>query len=95
LDTLNTTLKNHQQSSKSFIDILNYSIFDDIRHKTHINENMNGMADAVRQYDNIYKNIISSVSFAKEMIDHVDVFYKKVIEHKEIDPEILKHAYFS
>jgi hypothetical protein len=95
LDALNTTLKNHQQSSKSFIDILNYSIFDDIRHKTHINENMNGMADAVRQYDNIYKNIISSASFAKEMIDHVDGFYKKVIEHKEIDPEILKHAYFN
>jgi hypothetical protein len=95
LDTLNMALKNHQQSSKSFIDILNYSIFDDIRYKTQINENMNGMADVVRQYDNIYTNIISSASFAKEMIDHVDGFYKKVIEHKEIDPEILKHAYFN
>jgi hypothetical protein len=55
---------------------------------------MNGMADAVRQYENIYTNIISSVSYAKEIIDHVDVFYKKVTEHGTIDPEILKHAYF-
>jgi hypothetical protein len=95
LDALNMAIKNHQQSSKSFIDILNASSFDDIRYKTHIGENMNGMADAVRQYDNIYKNIISSVSFAKEMIAHVDSFYQKVIEQGTVDPEILKHAYFN
>lgn len=95
LDALNMAIKNHQQSSKSFIDILNASSFDSIRYKTHIGENMNGMADVVRQYDNIYNNIISSVSFAKEIIAHVDGFYKKVIEQGTVDPEILKHAYFN
>jgi hypothetical protein len=95
LDLLNMAIKNHQQSSKSFIDILNISNFDRIRHKTLIGENMNGVADAVRQYDNIYTNIISSVRFAKEMIDHVDLFYKKVIEHGSVDPDILKHTYFT
>jgi hypothetical protein len=94
LDALNMTLKNHQQGSKSFIDILNASSFDNIRYNTTVGENMNGMADALRQYENIYKNIISSVSYAKEIIDHVDVFYKKVAEYRIIDPEILKHAYF-
>lgn len=95
MDALNMALKNHQQSSKSFVDILNASNFDKIRYSANIGENMNGMADAIRQYDNIYTNIISSVSFAKEMIDHVDRFYNKVIEHGAIDPEILKHAYFN
>ncbi len=95
LDALNKTLKNHQPSSKSFIDILNISNFDKIRYKTNIGEDMNGMADAVRQYDDIYTNIISSASFAKEIIDHVNEFYEKVSEHGKIDPEILKHAYFN
>lgn len=95
LDALNMALKNHQQSSKSFIDILNASSFECIRYSTNVGENMNGMADAIRQYDNIYMNIISSVSYAKEIIDHVDIFYKKVAEHGTIDPEILKHAYFN
>jgi len=95
LDALNKTLKNHQPSSKSFIDILNISNFDKIRYKANIGEDMNGMADAVRQYDDIYTNIISSASFAYEMIDHVNDFYEKVSEHGKIDPEILKHAYFN
>jgi hypothetical protein len=95
LDALNKALKNHQSSSKSFIDILNISKFDRIRYKVNIGEDMNGMVDAVRQYDDIYTNIISSASFAKEMIDHVNGFYKKVSEHGNIDPEILKHAYFN
>ena len=94
LDVLNMALKNHQQSSKSFIDILNASSFDDISYNTAVGENMNGMADAVRQYNNIYTNIISSVSYAREIIDHVDAFYNKVTEHETIDPEILKYAYF-
>lgn len=95
LDALNKALKNHQPSSKSFIDILSLSNFDKIRYKTHIGENMNGMADAVRQYDDIYMNIISSANLAKEMIDHVDGFYKKVIDSTAMDPAILKHAYFN
>lgn len=94
LDALNMALKNHQQSSKSFIDILNAASFDTIRYNTTVGESMNGMADAVRQYNNIYTNIISSVIYAKGIIDHVDAFYKKVTEHGTIDPEILKHAYF-
>lgn len=94
LDALNKLLKNQQPSSKSFIDILSMSNFDKIRYKTHIGEDMNGMADAVRQYDDIYINIISSARFAEEMIDHVDGFYKKVNEHGIINPEILKYAYF-
>lgn len=94
LDALNNSLRNHHQSSKLFIDVLNASKFDDIRYKTHIGENMNGIADAVRQYNSIYVNIISSAGFAKEMIDHVDSFYMKVIDHGTIDPAILKYAYF-
>jgi hypothetical protein len=95
LDALNMALKNHHPSSKSFIDILSSSNFDDIRYKTHIREDMNGIADAVRQYDKIYVNIILSASFAKELLDHLDGFYKKVIEHGTIEPEILKYAYFN
>lgn len=94
LDELNISLKNHQQSSKSFVDILNISNFDMIRYKTQIGEDMNGIVDAVRQYDDIYINIISSASLAKEIIDHIDIFYKKVLEYDAIDSEILKHAYF-
>ncbi|WP_295552389.1 6-hydroxymethylpterin diphosphokinase MptE-like protein [Limnohabitans sp. Rim8] len=92
LDKLNLALKTHQQSSKSFLDILNSSSFDEIRYKTQTGENMNGMADAVRQYDNIYIKIISSVGYAKEIIDNVHIFYKKLIECNEIDPEILRYA---
>ncbi|PUE41725.1 motility associated factor glycosyltransferase family protein [Limnohabitans sp. Bal53] len=95
LDALNKILKNQQPSTKSFIDILSMSNFDKIRYKTHIGEGMNGMADAVRQYDDIYINIISSARFAEEMIDHVDGFYKKVNEHGIINPDILKYAYFT
>lgn len=95
LDVFNNSIKNYDKSSKSFIDILNITKFENIRYKVHIGENMNGMADAVRQYDNIYLNIISSASFANEMIAHVDGFYKKVIEQGTVDPEILKHAYFN
>ena len=49
LDALNKALKNQQQSSKWFIDILNLSKFDNIRYKTHIGE------DIIAQARNVLK----------------------------------------
>ena len=95
LDTLNQALKNHRESSKLFIDILSMSYFEKMRYKISVDKDINGMADTLQQYNNIYSSIIHSAIFANEMIDHVIKFYNKVIEHGDFDPKILDYAYFS
>jgi hypothetical protein len=75
--------------------MLSMANFDKIRYKTHIGEGMHGMADAVRRYDEIYTQIISSAELATKLISHIDEFYEHVIEQGTVDPAVLKQAFMN
>lgn len=93
LDQLNDAIKNHPPASKMFVDVLCMVQLDKIRYTTHIRENMDGMADAVRKYDEIYESIRSAVQLGDKLLDHIGRFYQRVSEHGALDPDLLKDAF--
>lgn len=93
LDELNETIRDHPPASKIFVDVLCMVQVDKIRYKAHIREDMNGMVDAVRRYDEIYASIESASRAAEQVLDHIDAFYARVADAGTVDPALLRELF--
>ena len=93
IDAVNQQIRDHEPRIKMFANILSMVQLDRIRYKAHFGDDMDGLADAIKKYDEIYQNIETAVELALKMIDRVDVFYVRVAEGGRIDPELLEAVF--
>lgn len=93
IDHINQRLKDQEPLSKHFVDVMCMAQLEAIRYKTHTGEGMDGLADAVKKYDEVYQNIEDASKLALPLLDQIDRFYGRVAKHGEIDPSLLATAF--
>jgi hypothetical protein len=89
IDLMNENLKNQERLSKHFVDVMCMAQLEIIRYKAHTGEGMDGLASAVKKYDEVYQSIESAAKLAQTMLDQLDRFYERVAMRGEIDPALL------
>lgn len=93
IDRMNQKLKNHEPLSKHFVDVMCMTQLESIRYTAQTGEGMDGLADAVKKYDEVYQNIESAAALAKTLLDQVDRFYQRVSERGEIDVSLVSAVF--
>ena len=93
IDRMNQKLKDHEPLSKHFVDVMCMTQLESIRYTAQTGEGMDGLADAVKKYDEVYQNIESAATLAQTLLDQVDRFYQRVSERGEIDPSLVSAVF--
>jgi len=93
IDATNQAIKDWEPLSKQVVDVMAMVKLDKIRYKAHIGQDMHGMADVVKKYDEVYENIEAGAAMALKMFEHIQAFYVRVLERGEIDPQMAESVF--